>query len=412
MGAVKKQLALAYAGYLFRYAYLLVLIPFYARVLGAEAYGVVLASMTVYAMVWTVTNWGFSGAGSRNIATSSGSLEKQQHEMARHLTARLLLLPLALVVGAVTVFQAPLLREHWVSSLAAVACGVLAGFNAGWFFQGRMNFNTAVAIEIFGFALMLAMALTLVRGPQDNEQVMVLLLISTLASTALAYALVRRVIPLGLASVKDGWALIKESFPLFVSAGTWALMLNIGTYSLAMLSTPDQVAYFGTAEKIAATGLGLLGPAGQFFVTLFSKMVHEAESDRSVLAKQLQASKWVTLGGVAFSLSCLTIAPPVLDFALGDKFTGASDILRALSPVFVLAAFNHAVAVYLLLPRRLDAFVSKAAAGSALVGVALTFWGAAAGGAMGAAIGRVAGEGVYTLVLAAYCYKHRRALFH
>jgi O-antigen/teichoic acid export membrane protein len=411
VGAVKKQLALVYAGYLFRYAYLIVLIPFYARVLGAEAYGVVLGAMTVYSMVWTVQNWGFSGAGSRNIATSSGVIELQQHEMARHITARLILLPVALVVGAITVIQAPLLREHMVSSLAAMACGVLAGFNVGWFFQGRMNFNTPIAIEVLGFASMLLLVLSFVKGPADNELVMLLLLASTLTSTVLAYLLVRRVIPLKLANLADGWALIKESFPLFVSAGTWALMLNIGTYSLAMMSTADQVAYFGTAEKIAATGLGLLGPAGQFFVTLFSKMVHESASKQSVLEKQLQASRWVILGGAMGTIACLTFVPPVLDFALGDKFLGASDILRVLSPLFVLAAFNHAVAVYLLLPRRLDGFVSKAAAGAALIGVGLTFWGASVAGGVGAALGRVAGEAVYTAFLVAYCSKNRKDLF-
>ncbi|OGA85357.1 MAG: hypothetical protein A2711_10005 [Burkholderiales bacterium RIFCSPHIGHO2_01_FULL_63_240] len=411
MGEVKKQLALVYAGYFFRYLYLLVLIPYYARVLGAEAYGVVLASMTVYTMVWTVQNWGFSGAGSRNIATSSGSLEVQQRELARHMMARLILLPVALLVGALTIYSAPLLRDHMVSSLAAVVCGVLAGFNVGWFFQGRMNFNTPIVIEILGFISMLAMVLMLVRTPEDNELVMPLLLISTLASTALAYAMVRRIVRIGLADFAAGWALIKESFPLFISAGTWALMLNIGTYALAMRSTPDQVAYFGTAEKVVSTGLALLGPAGQFFVTWFSKMVHESESRDSVLSRQLQASRWVIAGGAVGTVSCLTFVPPVLDFALGNKFVGASDILRLLSPLFLLAAFNHAVAVYLLLPRRLDRVVSMAAAASTVIGVALTVWGASVNGGAGAALGRIAGEVAYSVILVAYCYRNRRMLF-
>lgn len=410
VGEVKKQLALVYAGYFFRYVYLLVLIPYYARVLGAESYGVVVASMTVYTMVWTVQNWGFSGAGSRNIATSSGSLEVQRQELARHMTARLILLPAALLVGALTIYKAPLLRDHMISSLAALACGVLAGFNLGWFFQGRMNFNTPIAIEIFGFVAMLAMVFGFVRSPSDNEWVMPFLLISTLASTALAYVLVRRIVRIGLSDFAAGWSLIKESFPLFISAGTWALMLNIGTYSLATMSTPDQVAYFGTAEKVVSTGLALLGPAGQFFVTWFSKLVHESASHDAVLSGQFKASKWVIAGGALGTISCLTFVPPVLDFALGDKFLGASDILRLLSPLFLLAAFNHAVAVYLLLPRRLDGVVSKGAAASTVVGVALTVWGASVHGGVGAALGRVAGEVVYSLILIAYCYKNRHGL--
>jgi O-antigen/teichoic acid export membrane protein len=181
VSGIKKQLALVYAGYFFRYVYLLILIPYYARTLGAQAYGVVVACMSVYTVVWAIQNWGFSYVGSRNIATVANSDQGQASELARHLTARLILTPVSVLFGVIAIMKAPMLRDHPVASFSALLCGVLAGFNVGWFFQGRMNFNTPVVIEIVGFVSMLAMVLLLVR----------------------------KLVPIRLSRISEGWGLIK-----------------------------------------------------------------------------------------------------------------------------------------------------------------------------------------------------------
>jgi O-antigen/teichoic acid export membrane protein len=411
VNGIKKQLALVYAGYFFRYVYLLILIPYYARTLGAQAYGVVVACMSVYAVVWTIQNWGFSFVGSRNIATVASSDQGQTSELARHLTARLILTPVSVLFGIIAISQAPLLREHPIASFSALFCGVLAGFNVGWFFQGRMNFNTPVLIEIVGFASMLAMVLLLVHQPADNILIMPLLTLSTLLALGLAYYQVSKLTPIRLASLSQGWGLIKESTPLFITGATGTLMINAGTYALAMLATSDQVAYFGTAEKVITTGLALLAPAGQVFMTWFSKMKHESQGARGILGQQLKAIKWVVMAGGGATIACLTFVPIVLDLALGEKFVGASSVLKVLSPIFLLAAFNQAVSVYLLIPQRLDRAVSLICVLAALIGVVLTVAGAMTAGAMGAAVGRVIGEAVNSLLLMGYCYSKRKMLF-
>jgi O-antigen/teichoic acid export membrane protein len=103
--------------------------------------------------------------------------------------------------------------------------------------------------------------------------------------------------------------------------------------------------------------------------------------------------------------------PIILDFALGTKFLGASKVLKLLSPIFILAAFNHAVGVYLLIPQRLDRAVSLISIVAALIGVALTVWGAYTAGAMGAAVGRCVSEAINSLMLVGYCYRKRQELF-
>lgn len=409
MASLNKHLISAYAGYFFRYVYLIVLIPFYARILGPDAYGLVLAAMSVQAIVWTIQNWGFAFTGARNIASLKTDGDRH-HEFARHLTARFLLVPIAIGAGIIFVAGSPLLSAHPAMSSLAIFCGVIAGFNLGWYFQGRLNFTTPVLIEIAGFVITLGMVLTLVRGSTDSIFVMVSLATSSAITSFIAYYIAAKDEPLKPSGAKDGFKLIKQSTPLFITSGTYALMTNVGTYALATFATSAQVAYFGTAEKVITTGLSLLAPAGQVMLSWFSKMLHENQDAQEVLRQQKRAVQWVCIAGGLATLASLTVAPPLLTLVLGEKFEHASTILMVMCPIFMLAAFNNAISVYIFLPRRMEREVSVISIATTLVGIGLTAGGAWLHGAVGAAVARVLSELIASLALIAL-YNHRRKSF-
>jgi O-antigen/teichoic acid export membrane protein len=409
MASLNKHLISAYAGYFFRYVYLIVLIPFYARVLGPSAYGLVIAAMSVQNIVWTIQNWGFSFTGARNIAGLKDDSARNQ-EFSRHISARFLLMPLAISVGIGIVVGSPLLRNQPAMAALAIFCGVIAGFNLGWYFQGRLNFTTPVLIEILGFCITLPMVLWLVRGSNDTIFVMGSLATSSIITTCIAYFIASKSEFLKPSSGAKGFKLIKESAPLFITSGTYALMTNVGTYSLAAFSSSEQVAYFGTAEKIITTGLSLLAPAGQVLLSWFSKLMHETADSQEVLRQQKRAVKWVCLAGGVATLAALTVVPPLLNLVLGKKFEQASVILMVMSPIFLLAAFNNSIAVYIFFPRRLDREVSLINVATTTLGIGLTAGGAWLDGAVGAAIARVVAELIASLALIAF-FRHKREAF-
>jgi O-antigen/teichoic acid export membrane protein len=409
MASLNKHLISAYAGYFFRYVYLIVLIPFYARVLGPDAYGLVLAAMSVQNIVWTIQNWGFAYTGARNIACLKTD-DERHHEFSRHLTARIILIPVAIGIGVASIVWSPLLSSHCAIAGLAVLCGVIAGFNLGWYFQGRLNFTTPVLIEIVGFVITLSAVLLLVRGSGDAVYVMASLTASSIISSFIAYAIVAKSENFKLASVSKGFGLIRESTPLFINGGTYSLMTNVGTYSLALFSSSDQVAYFGTAEKVITTGLSLLGPAGQVLLSWFSKLLNETSDSQEVLRQQRRAVVWVCIAGGMATLAALTVVPPLLNLVLGEKFRHASTILMLMSPIFLLAAFNNAISVYIFFPRRLEREVSAISIATTILGVGMTAIGAWHKGAMGAATARVFAELIASLALIAY-YRYKRATF-
>lgn len=393
MSALRSSLVSAYAGYAFRGLYLLLLIPLYARTLGPQAYGTVLAAMAVQNLVWVVQNWGFSVLGARSVAADpdQGGL---QAEFERQLSARLLMLGPALLVGVVAVMASPSLRASPAMGAMALASGVIAGFNLGWFFQGRLDFRTPVLLEILGFVLVFALVLALVHKPEHAPRVLAAVLAQSVLCSALAYAQAARSVRLRRSDWAGARALVRRGAPLFLSGGALSLLGIAGTYSLAALSTSVQVAYFSTAERVVATVLGVLGPLGQVLLPWFSGRLHSADAaTRAAVARsQWRAVRWVSGLGLLCALANWLAAPPVIAAWLGPGYSATGEVLRVLGLLFLLSSFNQAMATYVWLPRGQDALVARTTVAMAVVGIASTAAGAWGAGALGAAMARVATE--------------------
>ena len=181
-----QALAFVYAGYLVRYVSLLILIPFYGRVLGVDAYGEVLAAMSLYAVVFTLVSHGFSTVGARDIACHMDRASVTR-EFGRHLHARLLLTLGGVAVGVAGVWVSPALRNHPVMGGLAIVFALSHAFNLGWFYQGLSEFKRSIALEVFGFLLSLFLILALVRSADDNWIVLLSLCISNVLANVIAY---------------------------------------------------------------------------------------------------------------------------------------------------------------------------------------------------------------------------------
>ncbi len=409
MGIVRRGLLSAYGGYAFRTLYLLLLIPLYARTLGPEAYGVVLAAMALQNLVWLVQGWGFAILGARNIAARADDAAACEAEFARQAAARLLLTPLALGVGLVAALASPLLLAHPTTAALAILCGLLCGFNLGWFFQGRLQFAVPVLVEAIGCVITLAMVLLLVHGPADVDRVLVSLVVSTVVATAIVYTWALRQVRLRRPDWRAAWRLVVESTPLFLGSGCATLMTLAGTYALAVLSSADQVATFGTAEKVVVTLIGLLGPIGQVLMPWFSlKLSKSGAVQHSAIAReQFRAVRIVTaIGGVAM-LATMTLLPPLLALWLGPRYAAVGPTLQMLSPLLLLGAFNTAVSVYVMVPRRQERLMSAIVVGSALGGLLALGFGAWFDGVRGVVIARIAAEACTSIAFLAVLRRDR-----
>src|SRR5690348_2903363 len=134
-----RVLVFVYGGYIMRYLYLLVVIPFYGRVLGVTEYGRVLAAMSLMNVIWMLVSYGFTFVGMRDVSRAH---EKHEYNgiFSLHLSARILLGAAGAAVGLAATFLSPVLSQRPLIGVLAVLLGIVNGWNLGWLFQGRQRF--------------------------------------------------------------------------------------------------------------------------------------------------------------------------------------------------------------------------------------------------------------------------------
>lgn len=406
MPSLKSAFFTVYLGYIFRYACLIVLIPFYARVLGPSEYGQVLVATALGNFVWAIQNWGFAVVGARNIAASPSPHDRQR-EFSRHLTARWLILPASCLAGALGTWWSPVLHDAPLLGALATVWGIASGCNLGWYFQGIQAFRTSIVAEVLNFGFTLLFALLLVTWQADAWMALVALVCANLLSLVYAYVQARATVMLVAAPVAEGLALIRSSLAMFVNAGMGALVANGGAYALGLLSSPAQVAFYGTAERIVTTALGLLVPAGQVLLPRFAQLHAEQGVGSRLAQQQRKAIMAVTGVGLLASVGAFVLAPWVLPVFLGGKFADSVQVLQCFSPMFTLTAFNSSVAMYVLLPQHKDRWLTVVGVASAMLNLAAMFSVAGLHGATGVALGRV---GVECLVTVAFVFMARRLM--
>ena len=136
-----KILGFVYGGYVMRYLYLIVVIPFYGRVLGVTEYGRVLASMSLMNVIWMLASYGFTIVGMREVARSS-ERSHQNAVFSLHSSARAFTCAVGAAVGVTATMCSPTLSERPAMGLLATLLGLVSALNLGWLFQGRQRFRT------------------------------------------------------------------------------------------------------------------------------------------------------------------------------------------------------------------------------------------------------------------------------
>jgi O-antigen/teichoic acid export membrane protein len=390
-------IAFMYGGYLMRYVYLIIVVPFYGRVLGVAEYGRVLASMSLMNVIWMLVSFGFTFVGMREVSKAH-SAQECNAIYSLHVSARLILAVLGAAIGIIATYSSPVLSERPLIGLLATLLGIVSALNLGWLFQGRHHFRTPIMIEVFGFAVSLVLVLSLVRGPQDSVWVLASLLIAGIGSTIISYGLATRQLGWPRLTFSGVVPLVRNSTMLFCYSSGSIVLTASSTYLLTLLSTPAQVGYFGAAERFATIGLSLMSPAGQVFIPTITRQL--AQGDKEGARTTTRRGAMLLLGyGLLVLCGALALSPFVLPLILGAEFEPSAHVLQAFAWMFPFAAFNELIAFYVFVPRKKDKVLAIAGLVSGLVNLVAALVLAPRFGAMGMASARVIGEAALSAAL-------------
>jgi PST family polysaccharide transporter len=174
----------------------ILVIPFLARVLGPEGWGLVAAAqaLAIYGIV--TVEYGFELAGPRAVAQNRHDPGRLGELISGILATQLLLSCALLLAVALVGLAVPEYRNQPALLWAAFAFAVLQGFSPLWFFIGEERIPLIATIGVAAKIGATVAILVLVRGPEDGWIVLAAYAGSAGLDTAAGYALVlRRVRP-------------------------------------------------------------------------------------------------------------------------------------------------------------------------------------------------------------------------
>lgn len=390
-----------YLAYSLRYVYLILLIPFYARVLGAEGYGVVLAALSLMQTIWLFVNWGFATAGTREITIA------KPHEYADifniHFSARLLISIGALIFGLIAVYFSNVLSHHILAGIFAVFLGIISAFNLGWYFGGTGRPRDAVKLEVLGFILNLALILSLVQEEQDSWLAIFSIFCSGSIALAVAHWWVRHEIKPIKLKIKEGLELIHASKSIFIFSSAGIVLGASSTYLLSTLSSNAEVGLYGSAERLVSAGLSLMGPVGAVFIPKVMKLFNENVPLAYVYIRKIL----LFLLAIAFAGLFVSevFTELIVKIVFGDQFAGSVDILRCMALIFPFSAASLILGSYILVPLHQDKLLAKITVWGAMISIILAIPLTLYYHGLGMAVARVVGTIISFMMLLISCHR-------
>ncbi|MGE9985796.1 lipopolysaccharide biosynthesis protein [Desulfovibrio sp. SGI.169] len=316
----------------------LLALPWLARVLGPDAFGLLMYMSLVSVIIGLVMDWGFTLGAVREAAACRGREGALSALLGQVLSAKILLSSGCLLGSLALLPLLPHAAAHPGAYALAVMAGLARGLNPTWFFQGIGRAMRRMACwDVCSSALVLLLAFACVRAADDWPRY--LLLTACCKGFAYLWLTARlagryRVLP----TLGGGWRALARTRMLF--AGTLAsLVYNNGAQLLlGFFLPPAQMGMLVAADKIVRAVVSVSNPVTQ---TLFPEICALRGAQPGRAASML---RW-SLGGTAAVMLCATAAvwfaaPWLIRLALGAAYAEATPILRIMAFLAPVLACN------------------------------------------------------------------------
>lgn len=326
----------------------LLALPWLAHVLGPDAFGL-LMYMSVLIVVWgMVMDWGLAVGGARRVAANRENPDVLAQTLADVLAAKFLLL---LGCGAASIALMPFLPHaaaHPAAYGAAVAAGLVRGFNPTWFFQGLGNSMRLMAVyDVGSSALILVLTVFLVQSPQDWPLYMALTAICKgLPYAWLTLALLRRYPH--RTSLAAGYRMLTGTSVLFVGVLASLVYSSGGQLIMGHFLPPAQMGILLVADKIVRAAISLGKPITE---TIYPEISALRATQPDAATGILRFSLRLTLGLMLLATLCIWIcAPWLVQLALGQGYEQASGVLRIVACLAPILGCNFVLGSQILVP--------------------------------------------------------------
>jgi O-antigen/teichoic acid export membrane protein len=383
----------------------LFVLPYLARVLGAEVYGQMVWVQTImlFGVIWV--DFGFGWSATREISSHRGDSVRIDR-LFSNVWAVQWSLAVIFVLGSIF-FVGYLDKDGSQLSLYIAGLGMVLGqvLLPIWLFQGLEALREVAVIQLMSKLLVFPLIFLLVNGPQDVIVALAIFSLSTLLAGVLSLVWIyqRRLINwvhpdfCGMRSALRDGALLFSSRAL-ISFYTTLVPLAVGYWAGSV-----QLAYFNLADKLRTVVQALFAPVSQAVFPRMSWLFQQDTSAAYALIRKLALGM-----GVASGFGCCVLwvgAADLMALLGGDEFLHGAPILRWLAFVPLVVILSNVMGVQIMLPQKMNKPFTVILALASLVSFLALYPAVKFGGAIGAAKVVLAVECLVTVLMAIYLWR-------
>jgi PST family polysaccharide transporter len=374
----------------------LLLLPYLARVLHAQAWGMVLIAQAFGAWGGILIDYGFNLSATRSLARAADAGERAAIVSAV-LGAKALIALLLMPAALAAYFFVGGLHDQPAYLAAGIVLALLQGFDLMWYFQGIERPGPYARLVGLSRLLMLPATVLLVRAPGDGLVALVVQAVAMLALLLLGLATLVRALPLRLPAMAAVRQELARGWSMFVFRSFASLYTTANTVILGLFAGPLIVGVYGSAEKITRQGLSLLSPVAQASFPRISRLVHH---DHGAAVQHARTSLLIMSAvGLAACIAVWAGAPLIVALLLGPGYEAVVPVMRILAPMVPLVAISNVLGIQWMVPLGLDGLFNRVIIAGGLLNLALAALLAPRLGAGGMAIAVVSAEALVTAAM-------------
>lgn len=310
--------------------------PYLMAVLGAEQFGRISFAIAANQYLMMIVDFGFNFSATKKIAIAQGNQQSINQIFSETLAAKLLLLPISLLILLVIAFipQFALYRELLFVLFGMVVSSV---FTYNWLFQGLGKIRIISIVNCVTKLSILPLTFFFVKSESDTLTAAAIIGSTYMMTAVLSVALTARMhlATFTATTLKRIKSAIGDSMPVFVSIAATSIYTALFVVILAYFASPDEVGKYTAAEKLMRISCYLIWvPLSQAFFPKISQLSQTDPHAAKRLTRRLYSVLCVFMLGVAAILFFYT-EPLVM--LLGESYAGIGDIAKILAfvPLFV-----------------------------------------------------------------------------
>ena len=354
----------------------LVTVPYLARVLGPDAWGMVFFAQSVAVWPAMLVEFGFIYSATREVARNANDPARLREIVAEVMACKAGLGILGALTGVAFWFAVPAFRQQPLFLIGAVWLAIAQGFSPLWYFQGIERMRLPAILEVACRVLFTVSVFFLINTPEDATRVILYQAASITLSLGLCLHLLYRSVKFTVCSFARAARAMREAWHFFLFVAILNVYAKANSFMLGLLIAPAIVSFYGGPERLMRGFLSFTGPINQ---VLYPRLAHLAKHDLPEARRTVcRGTVWLGAMSLLLGLALVLGAPWLVKVLFGPGYDRAVPVLRVLGCVCPFSVLNGVMGIRWMFPlgheRIYNRIIMGAAALDVVLMVALTPW--------------------------------------